>query len=163
MGLAVMGLACSHNAWRGTYSAFMRWRKMLADVAGLPPLELMEGFFVPLSDERGLPTLYHGMNTREPAFGPGSDPHMAKLDNYLPIRWDCLKPSALHELLYHSDYDGEIAPVRCGPIADALEELIPKLPDGEGVGHIGNWRQTTQRFVDGLRAAAAAGEPLRFY
>ena len=28
-----MGLDCSHNAWHGAYSAFMRWRQKLADVA----------------------------------------------------------------------------------------------------------------------------------
>lgn len=38
-----MGLDCSHNAWHGAYSAFMRWRIKLAEVAGLPPLEFMEG------------------------------------------------------------------------------------------------------------------------
>jgi hypothetical protein len=65
---------------------------------------------------------------------------MANLDDCLPIKWDCLKPSALHELLSHSDCDGEIAADRCGPIADALESLIPLLPDEDGNGHIGNWR-----------------------
>ena len=157
-----MGLDCSHNAWHGAYGAFMRWREKLAEVAGLPPLTLMDGFYNKL-DSRSLPSLYHGVNTREPAFGPGSKPHLSYLDERLPISWDCLKPSALHELLYHSDCDGEIAPDRCGPIADELEKLIPLLPAEVAGGHIGHWREKTQQFVDGLRRAAEAGEPLDFH
>jgi hypothetical protein len=158
-----MGLDCSHDAWHGAYSAFMRWRRKLAEVAGLPPLELMEGFYGSLNESTGVPTLYHGMSTGEPAYGPDSEPFMAELDRRLPIRWDCLKPSPLHELLYHSDCDGEIAADRCGPIADALEALIPMLPEGDAPGHIRDWRDKTQQFVDGLRRAAAAGEPLDFH
>lgn len=150
-----MGLDCSHNAWHGAYSAFMRWRQKLAEVAGLPPLELMEGFYAPL-DVQMLPTLYHGPGTREKNY-------LADMDARLPIKWDCLKPSPLHELLYHSDCEGEIAADRCGPIADALEALIPLLPDEEAGGHIGRWREKTTQFVAGLRAAAAAGEPLDFH
>ena len=30
------------------------------------------------------------------------------------------------------------------------------LPDEEAGGHIGRWREKTQQFVDGLRAAASA-------
>jgi hypothetical protein len=157
-----MGLDCSHNAWHGAYSAFMRWRQKLSEVAGLPPLELMEGFYAPLSAGM-LPTLYHGPGTRAGAFGQDSRPYLADIDERLPIKWECLNPSPLHELLYHSDCEGEIAPDRCGPIADALEALIPLLPDEEASGHIVHWRAKTQQFVDGLRAAAAAGEPLDFH
>jgi hypothetical protein len=155
-----MGLDCSHNAWHGGYMSFMLWRKKIAEAAGLPPLELMEGFYGPLAGGN-LPTLYHGPETRGGA--QGQSPYLADLDARLPIKWGCLKPSALHELLYHSDCDGEIAADRCGPIADALEALIPLLPDEVGGGHIGNWRAKTQQFVDGLRAAASAGEPLDFH
>ena len=158
-----MGLDCSHNAWHGAYSAFMRWRKELAKVAGLPPLELMDGFYASLdSNGPGIPTLYHGRNTKDPAFGPDSRPHLADIDDRLPISWDCLKPSPLHELLYHSDCEGEIAADKCEAIADALEELIPLLPEGEA-GGLGVWRDKTALFVAGLRAAAAAGEPLGFH
>lgn len=157
-----MGLDCSHNAWHGAYSAFHRWRCKIAEVAGLPPLDLMEGFYSPLMTGSP-PTLYHGLNTRDPAFGPDSRPYLAGIDERLPIKWDCLKPSPLYELLYHSDCDGEIPAESCAAIADALEALIPLLPEGEAWGHIGDWRQKTQQFVDGLRAAAAAGEPLDFH
>jgi hypothetical protein len=141
----------------------MQWRKKLAEVAGLPPLELMEGFYAPLDQKFCLPTLYHGINTYQEECGHGSGRFMDNLDKQLPIKWECLKPSDLYELLYHSDCDGEISPERCGPIADALNDLIPLLPDEDAGGHIGNWRQKTKLFVSGLRASAKQGKPLKFY
>lgn len=155
-----MGLDCSHDAWHGAYSAFMRWRKEIAHVAGLPPLELMEGFFCPQKGPAGygIPTIFVDHSASDIARGA-----ITRLEERLPIKWDCLQPSPLHELLSHSDCDGEIAADRCGPIADELEKLIPLLPDEEAGGHIGHWRAKTQQFVDGLRRAAAAGEPLDFH
>lgn len=148
-----MGLDTTHGCWHGAYSAFMRWREELAHVAGLPPLELMEGFF-----ERGSyrdPFRDHAERWKDLG---GAD----RFYRSLPIRWDSLRPSALHELLFHSDCEGEIPAERCAPIADALEELLPRLPAGEAGGHIGNWRDKTQTFIDGLRKAAAAGEKVEF-
>ncbi len=150
-----MGLDTSHNAWHGAYSAFMRWRKEIAAFAGLPPLELMEGFYVPLSAS-GLPTLYFGMGTRK-------EDYLKDLDESLPIKWSCLKPSPLHKLLYHSDCDGDIACEDCGPIADELEKLLPLMPDGDAGGHIGNWRDKTATFIAGLRLAASKNENLNFH
>ena len=153
-----MGLDCSHNAWHGAYGAFMSWRKMVAKVAGLPPLELMEGFYEPL--DSSAPTLYHGIRTNEPQMS--GRPYLGNIDERLPISWDVLKPSPLHELLCHSDCDGEIPAERCGAIADSLETLITLMPDEDVGGHIGNWRTKTQQFVTGLRAAKEANEPLWF-
>ena len=150
-----MGLDCSHNCWHGAYSAFMRWRKEIAKVAGLPPLELMEGFYQPLNAS-GLPTLYFGLGTRK-------ENYLDEIDKALPIKWDCLKPSPLHKLLYHSDCDGEIAAEDCGPIADELEKLLPLFPQGDGGGHIGNWRDKTQTFIDGLKLAASKNEAVDFH
>jgi hypothetical protein len=133
----------------------MRWRVEIAKVAGLPPLGLMEGFFAP---DAGYGAVYLDHDATEL-----SRSSLAGLHEQLPIKWECLKPSALHELLSHSDCDGEIAADRCGPIADELEKLIPLLPDGEAGGHIGHWRRKTEQFVKGLREAAAAGEPLDFH
>lgn len=39
-----MGLDTSHGCWHGAYSAFMRWRRMIAQCAGFPPLDSMEGY-----------------------------------------------------------------------------------------------------------------------
>ncbi len=150
-----MGLDTTHDAWHGAYSAFMRWREKIAEVAGLPPFRLMEGFYQNLSS--GMPpSLFCNGYQRE-------SETLKSLDALLPIKWECLKPSPLHELLFHSDCDGEIPAASCGPIADELEKLIPLLPEGEAGGHIGIWRDKTQKFIYGLRRAAAAGEPLGFH
>jgi hypothetical protein len=154
-----MGLDTSHNAWHGAYSAFMRWRQEVARAAGLPPLELMEGFFAPQSKDFGrMPTFYLG-----PRAGELEENAIARIEERLPILWDCLKPSPLHELLYHSDCEGEIPAESCGPIADALEAILPNMATGDAGGHIGDWTAKTKQFIAGLRAAAAAGEPLGFH
>jgi len=134
-----MGLDVTHDAWHGACSAFMRWRTELAKAAGLPPLDLMEGFYDP----------------RREAF--------SDLQSQLPIKWDCLKPSSLHTLLHHSDCEGDIPWQACGPIADELEALLPKLPNVNVGGHIGNWRDKTATFIKGLRAAYSRQENLEFH
>lgn len=151
-----MGLDTTHNCWSGAYGAFMKWRTELAKAAGLPPLELMEGFYTPLSASYGS-TLEHGAG--------GGDPYwrISLLDEALPISWECLKPSPLHELLNHSDCDGEIPWESCSAMADALESLIPKLPSGDAGGHIRNWRDKTATFVAGLRLAAELKENVEFH
>lgn len=39
-----MGLDTSHGCWSGAYSAFHRWRSTVAEAAGLPRLDDMEGY-----------------------------------------------------------------------------------------------------------------------
>lgn len=151
-----MGLDTSHDCWHGAYSAFHRWRQELAKAAGLPPLDLMEGFYR-CGDQNYADPIYwarKGLND-EKAFDD--------MRQQLPIKWDCLKPSPLHGLLHHSDCEGEIEADDCGAIADALEALLPKLPQGSGGGHIGNWRDKTQTFISGLRRASAANENVDFH
>jgi hypothetical protein len=147
-----MGLDLSHNCWHGSYPAFHRWRSRLAEVAKLPPLGLMKGFFA-----RG--------NYADPFRDFARDyPNMAE-EYYtcLPISWDALKPDILHVLLSHSDCNGIIAASDCGPLADRLEELLPLLPETPDPGHIGDWREKTQTFIDGLRLAASQNEDVDFH
>lgn len=147
-----MGLDTSHGCWHGAYSAFHRWRVMLARVAGLPPLDLMEG-------------MYEARNYRDPLhwaeqkLGDGS---FADIYAALPIRWDSLRyDPALYALLHHSDCDGEIPAEMCGPLADRLTELLP-LITGDGGGHIGDYREKTATFISGLRLAESRNEPVEF-
>lgn len=152
-----MGLDISHGAWHGAYSAFMAWREKIAQVAGLPPLQLMEGFYDPLPpNSRHFPSLYPGMITEY-------SNTLKKLDEKLPIKWECLNPSALHELLFHSDCDGEISSKSCALIADELEKLLPMLPNEDGGSHIGNWREKTATFIKGLRLAHSKNDNLEFH
>lgn len=131
----------------------MRWREKIAEVAGLPPLGLMEGFW-----EKG--------NYRDPfADFDRKFPALAKsYYDCLPIKWSVLREDPyLYALLHHSDCEGELPAEICGPLADRLEQLIPLLPSGDAGGHIGDFRDKTQTFVDGLRLAAKAGEPVGFH
>jgi hypothetical protein len=89
--------------------------------------------------------------------------HEESLWNRLPIKWESLPPSPLYELLYHSDCEGEIEWEKCGPIADALEALIPKMKNDDAGGHIGLWKAKTQQFVDGLRLAHSRKENVDFH
>lgn len=146
-----MGLDTTHGCWHGSYTAFGRWREKLAEVAGLPPLELMDGFYVPLGSWMPA-TLYHGDQNQQ-SYG------LKRLDKMLPIKWDCLKPDPIHKLLHHSDCDGEIAWEDCVAIAERLEQLIPLLQ----TGGIDSWGPATQTFADGLRLAAKMKENLGFY
>lgn len=151
-----MGLDTSHDCWHGAYSAFMRWRREIARAAGLPPLGLMEGFY---DTDRVLGDPFWAAKGLRDIERYGID----ELKEALPIKWDCLKPDPLFILLHHSDCDGEIASADCAGIADSLERVLPNLPDGDGGGHIGVWRDKTQKFIDGLRKAAAAGEDVDFH
>jgi hypothetical protein len=76
--------------------------------------------------------------------------------------WDATPADPLMILFAHSDCDGVIHPEQATPLANRLEEMLPLLPDGEGGGHVGNWREKTQKFIDGLRMAGAAGEDVEF-
>jgi len=151
-----MGLDISHDAWHGAYSAFMRWRQRIAIALDYPPLELMEGFFQkdgysdPIKDFAKL------------------CPHLAETYyESLPIKWEGLRPSPIIELLHHSDCEGEIDIELLRPIADALEELLPRLEgmqvDDQPGGHLSDgYVEVTKRFIKGARAAASAQEPLEF-
>ena len=154
-----MGLHISHGAWVGSYGAFMFWRKKIAQVAGLPPLELMEGFYKPIDRNRRI----YDFDT--PTLWTSSTPDhlLLELDRKLPIKWESLKPSPLLLLLNHSDCDREISWKKCNKIADCLEPLIGSLPQEEGeYGYSWNWIEKTRKMVDGLRLAHKNRENLVF-
>ena len=146
----MMGLSCSHNAYNGSCSSFMDWRLAIAKYAGLPPLRLMEGFYVP--NEPGYPSYM------APTFADTSG-YVREIASSLPISWDCLAPSPLHELLYHSDCDGSIPYSRCLNIATSLQDVLDKIPN---VPNNHMLRFLTKRFINGLLMAARSKEDLLF-
>ena len=151
-----MGLNISHNTFDGAYSAFMRYRQKLAEVMGLPPLDLMEGFY---STDSNNPLVL--LNYRYPNGDELDMAHLRRIFKHMPIKWECLKPNPLHELLHHSDCDGYINWKSCSKMADELEKLLPLL-DEDGGGHIGNYKETTEKFIKGLRLAYSNKEKLLF-
>src|SRR5208283_5502198 len=51
-------------------------------------------------------------------------------DDMLWGRWPDTPPEPLDVLMCHADHYGTILPRDCGPIADRLEELLPRIPAG---------------------------------
>jgi hypothetical protein len=158
-----MGLDTSHNCWHGAYSAFMRWRQEIAKVAGVP-LMLMEHYYRDGPSKEALAWMAPRDGGPQCADyrGPEIFHWTEEVMRWLPIRWAALKPSPLHVLLDHSDCDGSISASDCAPLADALEELLPLL-NGDGGGHIGDYRTKTEQFIAGLRDAASKGEDVEFH
>jgi len=148
-----MGLDTTHDAWHGAYSAFMRWRHTIAVAAGY---EL---------------TRYPPENEAWPAkFGREGVVidwgHVVEKNYYGD--WDQIPcgitgPDPLLILIAHSDCEGHIEPEHAALLADRLEELLPALEGQDVGGHVGNVAATTQRFIDGCRAAALAGEQVEFH
>lgn len=142
-----MGLDTSHDCWHGAYSAFSRWRQAVARAAG---------YMV-------LPVTWPDMGY--PTDSVMLEWHRYEQKNYLG-EWDEMPADPLLILIVHSDCDGEIKPEHAGPLADRLEEILPNIPDAADGGHIGcrgGYVEATRKFIAGLRAAAAAGEPVDFH
>ncbi len=131
-----MGLDTTHGCWHGAYSSFYRWRTELARLGGYPE-----------RDDRGYALdweLFEGKNFEG--------------------EWDQTPEDPLLILLVHSDCDGRIEAAHAPFLAGRLEGLLPQLRElPDDGGHIGVWSDKTQAFIDGLRAAAAAGEDVEFW
>ncbi len=152
-----MGLDITHNCWHGAYSAFHRWRQIIAKAAGLPPLDFMEGFY---GEDYRSPIYFARLQT-------GNQKSFSDIADSLPINWDCICedscPEVLFELLIHSDCEGEIKWEICKDLAESLKKLLPKLPKGSAGGHIGIVKDKTQQFIDGLLLAYKQKENVEFY
>lgn len=131
-----MGLDCSHDAFYGAYSAFNRFRQIIAKVMG--------GSFPPHEDKSLDPNAWYWES-----------------DDYSKETHP-----GLYEFMTHSDCDGEISPEMCKCVADEMEALLPEIKKhGIGAGHIeraGGYRSVAERFIAGCRAAHEANEPLEF-
>lgn len=154
-----MGLDISHDAWHGAYSAFMRWREKIAEVAGFPPLELMEGFY----DENGYNSPWSLLDSAYPKGDELAMSCVRRIREKLPIKWDKFLSDPLCELLFHSDCDGELSYGKAGKIAARLKELLPLLPDEDAGGHIGKWKEKTEAFIKGCELAYSKKEKLIFH
>lgn len=146
MGLHVYVKNADVQLWYGGYGSFNKWRCKLAELYGIPNLNYMEGFY----DESQLYFLNYVYDGDPPDYMQIA---IDRLKGLFPLKWDSLKPNHIHKLLYHSDCDGIFRWSSCRRVADALEKLVPLLPDEDDCTHIGNWKETTQKFIDGLRYA----------
>lgn len=142
-----MGLDTTHGCWHGAYSAFTRWRNELARAAGYRVRD-------PNDEERAAGLYSQTVDLHWDVF---------KDKNYQG-EWDSPPgDDPLLFLLVHSDCDGVIHPGQGIRIAQRLEQLLPLLDGTEAIGHIRpHMRGMTQQFIDGLKAAAEAGEDVEF-
>lgn len=129
-----MGLDTSHDCWHGPYSAFMRWRKGLASLVTVRRQS------------------YPGIDLSKTEQYGGNETNLADL-------LDADDPLLM--LFCHSDCEGEIAAEDCGPLADALQRLVDRMMPQRAL--YDSLRPATERFIAGLRKAAAAGEAVDFH
>jgi hypothetical protein len=140
----IMGLSTSHGCYLGSYSSFHRWRTEIGRVAGYPTEIHREDFC-------GIRTLKEHLTINCAGFP----------QNYVLGEWDQLPQDPLLILLCHSDWNGRIKSEHCAPLASALEPLVPKLAGSAEDGRTD--AGAAKEFIDGLRAASAAGEDVEFF
>lgn len=139
-----MGLNVSHDCWSGAYSEFSRFRDKLAEVAGYEFIEDMA------RSGRKMVALDYGSWPEANYYDPP----------IIPFRADGTQDPLLL-LLMHSDCEGKIRAEHVGPLANRLTELLPDV-EGDGHGHVGDYRETTQQFINGLRMAELRNEDVVF-
>ena len=143
-----MGLDTSHDCWHGSYGAFTRWRQKVAEIAGYAvwSVKMEDGI------TRDTVMIDWGHITEQNLFG----------------EWEQTPSDPLIVIIAHSDCEGVIHPEQGVPLADRLEALLPEIDkvSDEGGGYItarGGFGGATRRFIQGLRAAALAGEDVDFH
>jgi len=136
-----MGLDVSHDAFSGAYSAFNRFRQVVARATGgsYPPHE--DGVVNPY----GQPASWWW-------FGDG---------------YHSKTHPGLFAFFMHDDCEGEIDPETCRLLAGEMEALLPKIADvcSPSWGHIeaaGGFVAVARKWIAGCRAAAEEGVPLVF-
>ena len=152
-----MGLDCSHDAFRGAYSAFNRLRQFVCAATG------PDGSYPPhwqYNADGSLKEDQAGRVLRREGLEEGMF--------YIGDEYDRDTHPGLWEFLTHSDCDGEISPDMCVKVADDLERLLPRMDalGWQAGGHIaarGGYLEAVRKFIAGCRAAAAANEPLDFH
>lgn len=143
----MMGLDATHDAFSGAYSAFNRFRQMVAKAAG--------GSFPP----HDIP-LHIGGEVYE-------KPDQERF--YIPGKWEQyqIDKPGLSAFLISNDCEGSFPPELCKHMADELEVLIPEVEkmDAGDWGHIGRdggYVAVLKRYIAGCRAAYEAGETMEY-
>lgn len=135
-----MGLSVSHGAFEGGYSAFNRFRAIIAMAMG--------GSWPPHKDKTLNEDEWYYDETR---FSKKTHP-------------------GLFELMCHSDCDGYITYGKCKKVADDLEALLPVIEqiqkhielDNKHIENQGGYIAVTKRFIEGCRLAYTNKDKLIF-
>ena len=167
-----MGLSVSHDCWQSSYSTFTEWRRLLALAAGMPPLDMMEGYFYDYQHgDKGYvaeKSWYVSIGSeRVPAsISESLSPRMRQAVRALPIAWKYFEKDPLSILLAHSDSGGIIEHKDCAPLAKRLLEIAGSIAPEPEPGHPWgvDWaRRRAEEFAAGLMRAHEAGEDVEFH
>lgn len=129
-----MTLGASHGVWKGSYLYFEQWRAELARAGGYVVVDVRDG------SGHAAPT-------------PVINWNLISDENMLG-KWEKTPADPLIVLMVDSDCEGAIYPEQAVPLAERIERLMPTVP--------AEWREQTETFVAGLRAAAGSGEAIAF-
>lgn len=147
-----MGINLTHNAWTGSYTAFAAWRTALAGAAGYETTAEPDPETGRISFEELRHAQYAVAGWQ---FNPDRD--IGDWTNEPP------PPDPLLILLTHSDCDGRIAPQQAQPLADRLEQLLPRIPQyTKDLADEMQLQFMTRKFVAGLRDAIGQNQPIIF-
>jgi hypothetical protein len=141
-----MSLRISHGCFHGSCGTFNEWRSIVAEAADFPPWWLMEGCWDPADQWL--------VRRAQPCFN--------KWKGVVPIPWEPYDSDVLTLLLEHEDDQGILAPEDCGPIADRLEALAPRIRELRAGFRPETIQHLTRRFIDGLRLAASLKQKVTF-
>ena len=149
-----MGLDISLDTWHGAYSLFGRWRAYLASLAGYHVIQSWK--------TNGERCLHCGLTNDD-----FTHPHICIdwtmiTDAELMGDWAETPDDPLLVLIAHADTDGQIAVRDAGPLADRLEQVLPRINDASSFVIHSQIRARTEQFIKGLRQAVTLNRPLVF-
>lgn len=158
-----MGLDVSHDAWSGGYGTFTAWREALAEKSGVCWYYTDIHRTAQYLKDEGYPEEVYKI-----PYGKTLELDWASLrmEHYLGTAWGDMprrlsgEEEPLLLIFTHSDCEGIIQRRFLMQLALRLEEIAPLfLASSTGVR---DWKEVTERFAQGCRAAYEAGEDLEF-
>lgn len=143
-----MGLDTTHGAFHGAYSAFNRFRQIVAKAMG--------GSYPPHPN---------------PLICSDGDVIVDPDNNrfYVPFSWETFQKErpGLSAFLLSNDCEGEFPPEVCKQMADEIEALLPEIEkEGMGAGHIerdGGYIEVAKRYIAGCRLAYEKNETMEYH
>lgn len=138
----------SHGCFRGSCLEFNLWREQVAKAAGIP-IGLMEGWID--GEMVNLAVKTSSLWAKESL--------EKRVVQWLPLKWECLKPDILHVLLHHNDDTGYIEFDDLVSLAIRLEKVKPLVTNPY------DWcdfQLLTDKFIAGLHKAAELNERVEF-
>lgn len=173
-----MSMSVSHKCFDGSYGAFTEWRRAVALAAGLPPLDMMEGYYHERElDKIGDPDVdrlsWHedsewfvriGSERIPASISQSLSPAMRRVVRALPLSWDYYRNDPLTVLLTQCDSEGAIEHKHLKPIVERLRDIMPKMPGEDAYAGLRlTVRGRTLQFIEGLILAHELGENVEFH